>query len=133
MAYWETVERLLLVGKQDKAERELMDMGFSKTTSQEIINDYDIFEFRSRYNPFNSENDEQLEKVKFLTVKLKKGDIIFIPFKWFYTIKLLEPDTLIGISKYKVIMNTISILPELFHKFLTSQNIEINFINSIKL
>jgi|8_EtaG_2_1085327.scaffolds.fasta_scaffold83711_3 SOS response regulatory protein OraA/RecX len=44
MAYWETVERLLLVGKQDKAERELMDMGFSKTTSQEIINDYEELE-----------------------------------------------------------------------------------------
>ena len=42
--------------------------------------DYDIFEFRSKLNPFRDEDKEKLERVKFLTVTLKPGDIVFIPY-----------------------------------------------------
>ena len=98
----------------------------------DVINDYERFEFRSRLNPYNSENKDKLDKVKFLNITLKQGDIIYIPFKWFYTIKFNDENTLVCSSKYKVLMNTLAIMPEIFHKFLYTQNLKFKFINTIK-
>lgn len=98
----------------------------------DIISDYDKFEFRSKFNPFNNDDSEKLDKVKFLNVNLKQGDIIFIPFKWLYTIQIKTKDTIICNSKYKVIMNSLAIFPQLLYKFLYNQNIKFKFLNSIK-
>ena len=97
-----------------------------------MIKDYERLEFRSRLNPYNSENKDKLDKVKFLNITLKQGDIIYIPFKWFYTIKFNDENTLVCSSKYKVLMNTLAIIPEIFHKFLYTQNLKFKFINTIK-
>lgn len=97
----------------------------------DIIKDYELFEFRTSVNPFKNENDPKLEKVKFLNLKLKKGDIIFIPLKWLYTFRIIKSNTVVCMSRYKVVMNTLAILPELFYKFIYNQNIKLKFINSI--
>ena len=97
----------------------------------DVIRDYDIFEFRSKLNPFRDEDKEKLERVKFLTVTLKPGDIVFIPYKWFYTFKVLKSKTIVCSHKYKVAMNTLAIVPDLFYKFLYDQNIKFNFLNTI--
>lgn len=99
----------------------------------DLFTDYEKFEFRSKLNPFNEEDANRLEKVKFLNITLERGDIIFIPFKWIYTIKLLTEETVICSSKYKVLMNSLAILPQLFYRFLHSQNLKVNFLNTIKL
>ena len=91
-----------------------------------------IFEFRSRLNPFNIGDRDKLEKVKFLTVILKPGDILYIPFKWLYTIRLKTKDTVLCKHNYKVVMNTLAILPQLIYNFLHNQNIKFNFLNTIK-
>tara|TARA_B100000902_G_scaffold400050_1_gene475207 strand:- start:1266 stop:2141 length:876 start_codon:yes stop_codon:yes gene_type:complete len=97
----------------------------------DIIKDYEIFEFRSAVNPFKDKNNPKLEKIKFLNIILKKGDIIFIPFKWLYTYKINKKDTIVCLSKYKVLMNTLAIIPQLFYKFMYAQNLKFKFINSI--
>lgn len=96
-----------------------------------IVKDYDLFEFRSGLNPFNPDDIESLERVKFLSVTLQVGDIIMIPYKWLYTIKLKSPDSIVCCMKYRVAMNTLAILPELFYRFLYQQNIKFNFLNTI--
>lgn len=98
----------------------------------DIISDYDKFEFRSKFNPFNTDDTENLNKVKFLNLNLKQGDIIFIPFKWLYTIQIKTKDTIVCNLKYKVIMNSLAIIPQLIYKFLYNQNIKFKFLNSIK-
>lgn len=98
----------------------------------DIIKDYEIFEFRSKLNPYNNDHINKLEKVKFLNITLKPGDIIYIPFKWLYTIKFNNEHTLVCNSKYKVFMNTLAIIPQIFYNFLYRQNLKFNFLNTIK-
>ena len=96
----------------------------------DVINDYEKFEFRSKLNPYNDLDKDKLEKVKFLNITLKPGEIIYIPFKWFYTIKFNMKYISIS-SKYKVFMNTLAIIPEIFISFYT-QNLKLEFLNTIK-
>ena len=97
----------------------------------DVIKDYDLFEFRSKYNPFNEADREHLDRVKFLTITLNRGDILAIPFKWFYTIKFITNKTVVATLKYRVAMNTLAIIPDLAYRFLDSQNIKFNFLNTI--
>lgn len=98
----------------------------------DICKDYENFEFRSQFNPFNIEDNDKLSKVKFLTVLLKPGDILYIPFKWPYTIKLKTNNTIVCKNSYSVLMNSLANLPEYTYKFLNDQNIKFNFLNTIK-
>lgn len=98
----------------------------------DICKDYENFEFRSQFNPFNIEDNDNLSKVKFLTVLLKPGDILYIPFKWPYTIKLKTNNTIVCKNSYSVLMNSLANLPEYTYKFLNDQNIKFNFLNTIK-
>lgn len=97
----------------------------------DVIKDYELFEFRSKYNPFNEADREHLERVKFLTITLNRGDILAIPFKWFYTIKFATNKTVVTTLKYRVAMNTLAIIPDLAYRFLDRQNIKFNFLNTI--
>ncbi len=97
----------------------------------EIIKDYANFEFRSKYNPYNIDNKKNLEKIKFLTISMKKNDIIYIPFKWIYSFKIIEKKTIICSMNYSILMNTLAILPEIFLQFLQNKNIKHNFLNKI--
>lgn len=96
----------------------------------DIIKDYDLFEFRSGLSPFQ-ENNDKLDKVKFLSVTLKKGDMLYIPFKWFYTYKIKMSNSIVCFSKYKVIMNSLAIFPEIINNFIYKQNLKLKFMNTI--
>ena len=91
-------------------------------------NNFKIVAEKFKYN----KDKDFLEKVKFLTINLVKGDVLYIPFKWLYTIRLKKDNTLLCRSTYKVIMNTLAIIPEISYKFLHDQNIKMNFLNTIK-
>lgn len=97
----------------------------------DVVKDYELFEFRSKYNPFNEADREHLDRVKFLTITLNRGDILAIPFKWFYTIKFATNKTVVATIKYRVAMNTLAIIPDLAYRFLDRQNIKFNFLNTI--
>lgn len=97
----------------------------------DIVKDYELFEFRSKYNPFNDADREHLDRVKFLTITLNRGDILSIPFKWFYTIKFSTNRTLVASLKYRVAMNTLAIIPDLAYRFMDRQNMKFNFLNTI--
>jgi hypothetical protein len=90
-----------------------------------LIKDYDNFEFRSSINPWNVDAKYQadFDKIKCLEVNLKKGDIIYIPSYWWYSIKFGD-ETSICKFQYKTYMNTIAILPQLFMQLLQNQNIK---------
>lgn len=83
------------------------------------VKDYENFEFRSEINPWNVDplykND--FDKVKCLNIELKPDRILSIPPFWWYSIKYNE-NTSVCFFKYRTLMNTISISPQLFMKFL---------------
>jgi hypothetical protein len=94
------------------------------------IKDYENFEFNSPINPWDVQKQYQsdYDKVKSLEVKLTKGNIIYIPAYWWYSINFLSSETSICNLKYKTYMNTIAILPQLIMKFLQQQNIKRNIV-----
>lgn len=92
-----------------------------------IIKDYNNFEFRSCNNPFDIK-DYDIEKVKYLSLKLVRGNVIYIPFGWIYSIKFKEKDTIVASFKYKMFMNVLAILPELCYKYLQNDNIKYIFL-----
>ena len=87
--------------------------------------DYDNFEFRSPINPWNVQNEYKIdfEKIRYLNVKLKKGDIIFIPAYWWYSIKFLKISSVCTL-KYRTFMNVLAISPDIVMSFLQGQNIK---------
>ena len=87
--------------------------------------DYDNFEFRSPINPWNVQSEYKIdfEKIRYLNVKLKKGDIIFIPAYWWYSIKFLKISSICTL-KYRTFMNVLAISPDIVMSFLQGQNIK---------
>lgn len=93
-------------------------------------NDYVNFEFSSPMNFWNIQDKfrKNYNKVKVLDIKLKKGETIYIPAYWWYSIHFKEKSIICNF-KYKTLMNIISIIPQLFMKFLQQQNIKMNSFN----
>ena len=93
------------------------------------IKDYDNFEFRSPVNPWNVQKQYKadFDKVKCLEIKLLKGQILFIPAFWWYSIEFAE-NTTMGVFKYRTYMNAVAITPQIFMSFLQSQNIKRNIV-----
>ena len=89
------------------------------------IYDYDNFEFRSPVNPWKVQQQykSDFDKIKCLEIKLKPGNILFIPAYWWYSVKLSE-DTSLCTFKYRTYMNTLAISPSLLMHFLQRQNIK---------
>ena len=81
-----------------------------------LYKDYEYFEFRSRINPWSIESKykSDYDKIKPLELILEKNNIIYIPPYWFYSIKILEINTIILNFKYQTYMSTLSIANELF-------------------
>ena len=89
------------------------------------INDYDNFEFSSPVDPWSPQPKymADYDKIKFLEISLEKGQILFIPAYWWYSIKFTDKaPTSICVFKYKTFMNVISISPHIFKKILQQQN-----------
>ena len=89
------------------------------------VKDFENFEFRSPVNPWdvqaNYRND--FDKVKCLEITLYKGQILYIPAYWWYSIRHENESTLCTF-KYKTYMNWVAILPKLFMRFLQTQNVK---------
>ena len=87
--------------------------------------DYDNFEFRSPIDPWNVQKEFKMdyEKIKFLDVKLKKGDMIFIPAYWWYSIKFKKISSICSF-RYRTLMNVLAISPDITMSFLQGQNIK---------
>ena len=87
--------------------------------------DYDNFEFRSPIDPWNVQKEFKMdyEKIKFLDVRLKKGDMIFIPAYWWYSIKFKKISSICSF-RYRTFMNVLAISPDIIMSFLQGQNIK---------
>jgi len=89
-----------------------------------IEKDYENSESISKVNPWNVDKKylAEFNKVKVLDIELKKGDLLFVPAFWLYSIKYKEISS-ISVFTYRTYMNTIAIFPDLLMSFLQKQNI----------
>jgi hypothetical protein len=95
-------------------------------------NDYENFEFSSPINPWQvqSQYKADFDKVKCLDIMMKKGQILFLPAYWWYSIEFGKEASICSF-KYKTYMNTIAILPKLLMKVLQNQNVKNNTIEKV--
>ena len=93
-----------------------------------VNKDYENFKFSSMVDIFNPQNEyiNEFEKVKFLRIVLEPNRLLQIPAYWFFSIKILESNTLVSNFKYTSYMNSLAMAPELFMKFLQKNNIKQN-------
>jgi hypothetical protein len=89
-----------------------------------IEKDYENSESISKINPWDVQQKYKAEfnKVKVLDIEMKKGDLLFIPAFWLYSIQYNEISSL-SVFTYRTYMNTIAILPDLIMSFLQKQNV----------
>ena len=93
-----------------------------------VNKDYENFKFTSNINILEPQDEykNEFEKVKFLRIILEPNRLLQIPAYWFFSIKILESNTLISNFKYTTYMNSLAMTPELFIKFLQNNNIKKN-------
>jgi len=93
-----------------------------------INKDYENFKFTSMVDILEPQDEykNEFDKVKFLRVVLEPNRLLQIPANWFFSIKILESNTLISNFKYTTYMNSLAMAPELFMKFLQKNNIKQN-------
>tara|TARA_B110000008_G_C16932146_1_gene549169 strand:+ start:598 stop:1461 length:864 start_codon:yes stop_codon:yes gene_type:complete len=93
-----------------------------------VNKDYENFKFTSSVDILNPQDEykSDFDKVKFMKVILEPNKLLQIPAYWFFSIKILESDTLISNFKYTTYMNSLAMSPELFIKFLQNNNIKRN-------
>ena len=98
------------------------------------VKDYDNFEFRSPVNVWNVQQEYKadFDKVKVLDVTLNKGEIIFIPSYWWYSIEY-ETVSSICAFKYRTFMNSLAISPELVLSMLQGQNIKRDTVKKVDM
>ena len=75
--------------------------------------DYENFEFRSLIDVWapSSKFKVDYDKVKFIDFTLQPGRTFFIPAYWWYSIKILEKNTLLSVFNYRTYMNNLAITP----------------------
>lgn len=97
-----------------------------------VNNDYENLEFSSPVNPWTVQQQYKadFDKIKCLDITMKKGQILFLPAYWWYSIEF-GPDSSVSSFKYKTFMNTIAILPQLIMKLLQTQNIKLNSVKQL--
>jgi hypothetical protein len=96
------------------------------------IKDYDNFEFRSPVNVWDVQQEYKadFDKIKVLDVTLNKGEIIFIPAYWWYSIEY-EKLSSVCTFKYRTFMNVLAISPELVLTMLQGQNIKRDIVKKV--
>ena len=96
------------------------------------IKDYDNFEFRSPVNVWDVQQEYKadFDKIKVLDVTLNKGEIIFIPAYWWYSIEYKKLSS-VCTFKYRTFMNVLAISPELVLTMLQGQNIKRDIVKKV--
>ena len=99
-----------------------------------VQSDYDNFEFISNINVWDVQQQYKadFDKVKSLEINLKKGQMIYIPAYWFYSLKF-KNDSSLCFFGYKTYMNTVSIVNHLFMNFLQRHNIKREMFKKLNL
>ena len=90
--------------------------------------DYETQEYTSEVNPWNPDpKHTSVNKVKFLEVNVKQGQVIHIPPYWWYSIKL-GTNAQIAVFQYRTYMNFVSVLPDICRGVLQRNNVTIKNI-----
>ena len=88
-----------------------------------LIKNYEILEYKSDLDIWNVQKKyiNNYEKIKCLDIELTKGQILYIPSYWFYSIKYIEKSIICNF-KYSTFMNNLAILPEYIMQVLQNNN-----------
>lgn len=99
-----------------------------------VKNDYENFEFKSEINPWNVkyEHKDEFNKIKCLEFEIIKGQMIYIPSYWFYSIQFSK-NSMICNFKYQTYMSSLCILPHLAKNILQNHNINRKYIKNYKI
>ena len=87
------------------------------------IKNYELQEYYSALDPWNPGKDDAVNfgKAKFLDVTLDKGQVLYVPAYWWYSIQLSK-SSCVAAFKYRTYMNTLAILPDILIGVLQRQN-----------
>jgi hypothetical protein len=77
-----------------------------------------------------SQYKADFDKIKCLDINMTKGQILFLPAYWWYSIEFGK-ETSVSTFKYKTYMNTIAILPKIIMKLLQNQNVRHNTVERV--
>ena len=82
--------------------------------------DYETLEITSPYNVWKTKT---IDNVKFTDVLVSRGQMIYIPPYWWYSIQFTSNTTMM-VFKYRTYMNIVTLMPQLFMQILQIQNIQ---------
>jgi hypothetical protein len=96
--------------------------------------DYENLEFSSPLNPWQIQPQYKadFDKIKCLDLVMKKGQILYIPAYWWYSIEFGKESSVCSF-KYKTYMNTVAILPQLVMQLLQTQNVKRNMLTTVAI
>jgi hypothetical protein len=115
-----------------KVKLKLIAPSYSKYLSQ--INDYEKLEFSSPINPWDVQEEYGIDygRVKVLEVTLHKGDIIYIPAYWWWSMQF-EELSIVNTCAYMTSANVLAVSHLFFISFLQRSNVKhIVLKNSVK-
>ena len=93
-----------------------------------IEKDYFNFEFRSSINPWNVQEEykNDYSKAQTLEVTIRKGEMIFVPAYWWYSIQFVTSSSSVISMQYRTYMNVIATLPYFAMCALQRQNTKLD-------
>jgi hypothetical protein len=99
------------------------------------IKDYENLEFRSPINCWNPQQKylHEMDKVKFLEFDVAKGQVLYIPPYWWYSIQYIDSGTTVCSITYKTAVGCIANLPEYTYYLLQQQNTRTRVAKVLKL
>ena len=92
------------------------------TKNMDLYKDYYNFEYISSINPYLKEDEAKMKSISKVSITLKKGQLLFVPAYWWYSIQF--NNSVVLVFKYKTYMNQLTILPEYIMSFMQRQNIK---------
>jgi hypothetical protein len=95
------------------------------------IKDYEKYEFRSTYNVWDTSSTE-MDKIRFLEFDVEKGNVLYIPSYWWYSIQFVDNTAICAIT-YNSLMNVVAYLPQWVLYFIQQQNIYTKVVKTIDL
>ena len=109
----------------DDVTLKLVPPKYSEMLNKDI--DYEQLNFYSKYDIWNNLS----ENIKYITVNLKKNQIVYIPPYWWYTFSFDNPSC-IEVIHFKTYMNQLAIMNHIVLNFIQKQNITYKLLNKIE-